>query len=39
MIRKNDGDTITRQQIATNYRVNELKSDKILYIVDDRQSL
>ncbi|MBN76818.1 MAG: arginine--tRNA ligase [Verrucomicrobiaceae bacterium] len=41
MIRKNDGGyNYATTDIATiDYRVNELKSDKILYIVDDRQSL
>ena len=41
MVRKKDGGfNYATTDIATiDYRVNELKSDKILYIVDDRQSL
>ena len=41
MVRKKDGGfNYATTDIATiDYRVNELKSDKILYVVDDRQSL
>ena len=41
MVRKKDGGfNYATTDIATiDYRVNELNSDKILYIVDDRQSL
>ena len=41
MVRKKDGgfNYATTDNATIDYRVNELNSDKILYVVDDRQSL